>query len=84
MPYNCLWRVDYDTYGQRLSEPETIDDVTFYISKEYWKKGQMYAVYTVSHLHILTFTGYRDFSQKIASNGLFWAEVFPKDLVEKE
>lgn len=82
---DCLWCVDYDSKGKRLSQPNSVNEVDYYISKEYWKKGQMHATYTVSHLHIFTLSGYECFSKKLAQGVRYWAEVFPIDnLVEKE
>ncbi|MCB1099885.1 MAG: hypothetical protein KDN22_30235 [Verrucomicrobiae bacterium] len=85
VPDDCLWCVDYDKEGKRLAEPKVTNETSFYISKEYWKKGQMHAAYTASHLHIMTFSGYKHFTGKIASNIRFWAEVYPpNNLAEKE
>ncbi len=77
VPDGCLWCVDYDSKGDRLSEPKPRNEVEFYISKDYWRRGQTYAVYTVSHLQIVTFSGYKCFSKKVASKSKFWEWVFP-------
>ena len=80
-----LWCVDYDSKGGRLSEPKPENEVEFYISREYWKRGQMHAVYTVSHLKIVTFSGYERFSRKVASDIEFWKQIFsPQNLKEKK
>jgi hypothetical protein len=83
---DCLWCVDYNEKGQRLYEPKKIDEVDFYIAKEFWSKGDLSGVYIASHLKILTYLEYVNFTKKIASNVHFWIEVFPQDeqLIENE
>ncbi len=79
----CLWCVNYDREGNRSTEPMTADAVEFYISKEYWRQGQMHPAYTVSHLHIMTLSGYEQFLRRVATSSNYWSNVFPtKNLKE--
>ncbi len=77
----CLWSVDYDNLGNRISDPKNIDEVEFYIGKKFWKRGQTCSEYTISHLKVLTLNGFKKFSEMIKSNDLFfWDKVFPSYL----
>lgn len=73
----CLWHVDYGINGERISEPENCDEIDFYISKDFWCKGQMCATYTASHIKLLTYTGYKTFIEKLARWEHFWNLIFP-------
>jgi len=76
---NCLWCVDYNSEGTRIKDPEKVD---FFIGKEFWEKAQLCGVYTVSHLKILTYSGFKLLIQNIASNFKYWDEVFPQNNLE--
>ena len=73
----CLWCVDYDNKGNRISEPRCVDAIDFYIGNKFWLKGQRCAPYTASHLNIFTSTGYEFFTRRIAINEKYWPTVFP-------
>ena len=73
----CLWAVNYSPEGQRLSDPERLDEISFFLSKEFWRQGSFYGSYTISHLHLMTRSGFTHFTRMIASkNTNFWNETF--------
>ena len=77
VPELCLWSVDYDSKGNRIAQPTLRQEVDFYIGKELWKKPQFCDRYTVSHLKILTFEGFKNFTAKISSDTNYWKMIFP-------
>ena len=80
----CLWCVDYDNKGNRISDPISVNEIDFYIGNEFWLKGQMHATYTVSHLKMFTSIGYEFFTRRIASNIRYWPTVFPDRVLLSE
>lgn len=76
IPDNCLWHVDYNELGNRVAEPEHIDEIDFYIGKNYWKMGLQFDEYTVSHLKILTLSGFISFTERIACDASFTEQSF--------
>jgi len=78
VPDNCLWIVDYDTEGTRIADPTTCEHTSIYIGKQHKGSGVSLGgwQYTLSHLEVMTLSGYKDFTKKIASNGDFWDDIF--------
>ncbi|MEL7078908.1 MAG: hypothetical protein AAGM46_23665 [Cyanobacteria bacterium J06582_2] len=77
VPELCLWSVDYDAQGNRISEPINCDEIDYYIGKELWNKSTLCAAYTISHLKVLTFKGFEQFAKKIKSDDDYWKTIFP-------
>ncbi|MEM8676347.1 MAG: hypothetical protein AAGF83_21150 [Cyanobacteria bacterium P01_G01_bin.67] len=77
VPNFCLWSVDYDALGNRISEPTNCDEIDFYIDKKLWKKSQFCATYTISHLKVATLKGFKQFAEKISSSPDYWRMMFP-------
>ena len=77
IPELCLWSVDYDNKGKRVTKPVHCNEIDFYIGKRLWKKPQFCASYTVSHLKVLTINGFEQFAARISSDINYWRSIFP-------
>lgn len=57
VPDGTLWQVKYDDNGSRLGPAEQVEQVPYFVGKE-WTVGDLHRItYTLSHLEIVTFSG---------------------------
>jgi len=82
VPNKTLWTVIYDKNGERIGAPKLVDEVEFYVGKEYQFKTShvVYDMrYTVSHIHVLTPDGLEKFVGRISSNPKFTPLLVPDE-----
>jgi hypothetical protein len=75
-----LWVADYDENGALKSDPKQVEECTHYLGKEYAIDSlPRQFTYTVSHLHILTFTGFQKMLKRFSENWphMNWHFWFP-------
>jgi hypothetical protein len=73
---DTLWAVDYDERGQR-SEPKRIDDCHLFVDRVYRHELMAKGLYTITHLHIYTRTGFVAFLRGImAPSSLLLERMF--------
>jgi hypothetical protein len=84
VPDRSLWVVDYDEAGQR-AEPQRVESTTLFVGREYAIVNKPSLKYTISHLEIMTQTGFRSFvSDIVSSNPVgIWERGFRQLIKEK-
>lgn len=84
VPNNTLWEVKYNTDGSQKSEPELVDKSSYYLDKKYEigiRKG--ITNFSISHLEILTFGGFKKFIQDFVKDEETQVQVFPTIKLDK-
>jgi hypothetical protein len=79
VPNNALWRAFYDDTGTLNSEPERVDECTFFIGREIEiaESGKpWFQTFTFSHVHFLTLTGLKSFLSTMVSDKTAWRCLF--------
>lgn len=82
VPNKTLWVADYNSDGDLIGEPRKEDSAEVFIEKNYWNAYPMLS-YTISHLHIYTYSGLETFLDKFADGGDGWSAWFPRQAIEK-
>lgn len=77
IPDNTLWTVDYDCQGNR-AEPIEATNCEFYLGKPSFKRDEP-AKFTITHLHIFTIGGLRNFLVQKIGDGDYWYDHFPPE-----
>jgi hypothetical protein len=70
-----LWVVDYSEDGSIQGDPNKTDEALLYVNRAYSER--IGVSYSVSHLHVLTKTGFVKYFDKIVSNNEIWLQIFP-------
>jgi hypothetical protein len=73
---DTLWAVDYSADGAKMEEPKQVEECTFFLGKSSGGKA-LQPNYTLSHLHIYTFSGFLKFLPSLRSHD-FFEDVFDK------
>lgn len=82
IPDERLWVVEYDRDGQRLSDPSKADRCSCFVGKDYKLGNPMaYKVLTVSHIEIMTFSGFERFIKRWLCCDTGRSELFPLEAV---
>jgi hypothetical protein len=73
---DTLWAVDYSADGAAMEEPKQVEDCTVFLGKTSGGKA-FEPSYTLSHLHIYTFSGFEKFLPNLKNHD-FFDDVFDK------
>lgn len=90
VPDDTLWGARYDDNGELINKPEKLDKCEYFIGKNYQINfiGNSIGYYSISHLHIYTFSGLERFLSKFEnSNNLnndFVTDLFNKQNYQKK
>jgi hypothetical protein len=74
IPDGTLWVADYDTLGTLTSQPRLVDQTSFFLGRDFWSA---LSSYNVSHLHICTLSGLKQFMSEIQASKGSWEKFFP-------
>jgi hypothetical protein len=80
VPNEMLWRAVYDSNGAMRSDPERIEDCTFFVGREIEIGGEkgtpFYQKFIFSHVHFFTVQGLQHFLVDISSDANSWGSLF--------
>jgi hypothetical protein len=63
VPNNRLWRVEFDVNGNRITDPEHVDQCSFFVNHAYiYQLTSHTQEFAISHLHFVTSKGLIDFA----------------------
>jgi hypothetical protein len=85
VPDGCLWSIDFDLEGRRLTEPTLIERCPFYVGKDYrYRVGSIEeSKFTVSHVEIMTLNGIKSFIKKCTNEAEYIKAFFSSDGIEE-
>lgn len=75
VPDETLWAVDYDDEGAPTGSPIQIDSTEFYVGKIVHKTEPKIR-FEMTHLHIFTYSGFKDFLSSGFKLGEVWSRFF--------
>ncbi|RYD58531.1 MAG: hypothetical protein EOP83_20775 [Verrucomicrobiaceae bacterium] len=79
IPDGALWVLDYAVSGITVSPPVQAESCDFYVGRVL-RRDTPRSRFSISHLHILTATGFRRFISRMARNPDAWDRFFPDDI----
>jgi hypothetical protein len=69
VPNNRLWRVQFDVNGQRISDPEPVEQCSYFVNHEYtYQLTSHTQKFVISHLHFTTSDGLSQFANYLCSD----------------
>ena len=82
VPNDSLWKVAYNSEGNVHSNPQHTEHCEFYIGHQL-RLGKFPDdhVFTLSHIHFFTLTGFASFLSKMASDDSQWERLFDPALL---
>lgn len=85
VPDTVMWSVSYDNDGNISSEPKQIEEGELFVGKQIelgQKKTPLFHVFTFSHVHFFSLTGFQSFLSEMVKEDGAWKRLFTDESIE--
>jgi hypothetical protein len=86
VPDDLLWRLVYDENGSVSADPAQVNECELFVGRKIEVGGAegtpLFHVFTFSHVHFFTLSGFGSFLSRMALNQHAWAKLFTHDALE--